>query len=242
MPLDMEQVRANVGAFNMSLAHLAGDFLTHKFFHGNEFQDSGFEAVRVVLVDVLWATQVNREGTLGRPEEAKPLHLLCAHLRDQFAHLRATLEPLGNADLLENNPELVCAHACAALDIIFNAEGINNKPLSFASKFLHWLAPSHCPIIDDRASKATRDLLPELWEPVALQGIEGEGPEIRKYKRWLLFYSSLLGEVDLETRMALVKYDEETQQNTSATLARRNTILRVLDKHFWIHGRRLAEA
>lgn len=245
MEFDMAQAKADISEFNGSLSHLAGDFLMHEFFRGDDFVAAEFEPVRVLLVDVLWSTQVNREGTRGRREEEKPLHLLCAHLRRQFGELEERLEPLLDLDLPEQKPESVSEHACAALRLVFETPGMNNKPLSFASKFLHWLAPRCCPIIDERARTATHKLLPELWAQVRLRkqrtGNQALDEKVHKFRRWVKYYSLLLQKLANAQQEELTKHDYETQNHTSEVLARRNTILRVLDKHFWIHGKHLVE-
>ena len=98
---------------------------------------------------------------------------------------------------------------------------------SFATKFMHWCTKEHFPIMDSAARCAIsrhEDRIASEFDPRDPDHCLGD------YRWWIHFYAGLLRSFG-EHAEAIVQADSE-----KATMP--NSLLRILDKYFWMKGLR----
>jgi len=236
---DVARAKKNIAAFNKSAAYLAGDWLMHEFFgHLRDGRKNQPASVCAVLVNALWKTQVDREkGAAMKSPSEKPLTRVCCHLEQCIGDLRGLARRLGT-NALVNYPDNVEDGACEALRLIFEVPNVQRKNYSFTTKFLHWLSPTNFPIVDSRARNNINELLRSHRRDCRRAYIPsgGCGTVEEDYKRWIWFYHYLLtAGMEQGWGEKLVEHDFISQSGDPIK-AIRNTLLRVLDKHFWMAG------
>jgi len=117
---------------------------------------------------------------------------------------------------------------------------------SFATKFLHWASRGLLPIVDGQARQAIRDQQ-QAWVAqghalVAEAHILADPvPYPRDYRRWVFFYSHVLRALDDHECGDQLRHSDHDDQ--LALVGERyelaieaNTLVRILDKIFWIGG------
>jgi hypothetical protein len=115
------------------------------------------------------------------------------------------------------------------------------------TKFLHWASSGRTPVWDSVVRNVVvhlqhqwRNLNPqEVNEDVMVPGEGWQVDPIRTYGRWIDFCSALV--LGLQARQpgileSLRNLDLESQATHHPEWAVRNTIIRVLDKYFWMKG------
>ena len=243
--IDLRDARENIAAFNKSAAYLAGDWLMHEFF--GQFRDGRQKqpaCVCAVLVDALWNTRVDAEpGTKQREPYEKPMNHICCDIEANGKRLRRLSLDLGREALLRF-PERVAEVAGESLELVGIAEGAARRNYSFATKFLHWLAPANFPVVDSRARKSINRLLSGQGQNCPGSFVTGQARScvVSDYRRWIWFYHHLVAAAtDDGWGLRLVAHDYDSQAGGPVG-QRQNTLLRVLDKHFWMAASPRAEA
>jgi hypothetical protein len=217
---------------NKILSFAAADFLTAREFKPYEALPKGEAARGVVIIDGLWATQVFRDpGALEKIVE------VCERKRQVY---QESLQELGGLSI-EKDPDKIKIWEIAKgmLEPLLSTEVSTKKQfLSFASKFLHWHAPEHLPIVDSHARAAIRRLQNDSGElpdgslsPETPASVSGK---ISDYAQWIRFYGKLIRELTQEDRESLKSTDREF---LPPQFRREYSLLRVLDKVFWYRGK-----
>lgn len=223
---DLDAAVTNVREFNKSHALVAADYLMHQCCVGvTPSSEPSKAAIKVVLVDGLWATQLFRdEGATDAISEAlaRPCHTLWS-----------TISALGSADL-EADPDTVYQAAKPVLRLILRRAGTSKQHYSFATKLLHWSTRQHFPIVDQNARKAINRFQRDQGDGrgrVLAPGFDEN--YVEEYRRWTRFYSILLTSLDDMASARLLHADKES---LPGPVKIENTLLRVLDKHFYVRG------
>jgi len=230
--LDMDKAIGAIRAYNASLCAQAGEHLLDVAF--SDFHMAMAPAgvhERIVLLDGLWGTRLFMER--GAPDR------IANSLAKKSEEIIGLLESLANNDLVER-PDRVTEIAQQALAVILNQVGEDGEKYrqnySFASKFFHWCTRHHFPIVDGKARKTINRWQRDLGVGVRVRSdtaAMGGLTYLREYERWITFYSDLLyglAENGAE-RLRRVDYDSQT-----ATYRVQNSVLRILDKYFYVQG------
>lgn len=230
--LDIDRAIESTRRFNSSVTMAASEHLLAQHFGSVQATlNPATVAERVVLLDGLWATQLFRESgasdRIVRSLEAKAPQLI------------ELLQPL-RWDDLEANVQRVIEAADAAMPAILNHSPDSTERhrqfYSFASKFLHWTTRHHFPIVDSRARERINEIQRAhnvrgrvRSDVAAMNGLE-YGQE---YRRWIHFYSDLIGGLVDQERETLLRADFDSQIPSYRI---KNSLLRVLDKVLYAQG------
>jgi len=226
---DVQAAKKAICRFNRAPSFVATDCVLDKFFpikgrptHASEI------AVYVVLIDGLWATQLYRDkGAADKIAKA---------LVDNWPSLAREPRRL-KPDDLERRPQQVYQAAKPLLDVVFNRTRTRTKHYSFATKFLHWMTRVHFPPVDRNARIAINWFQGQQACPRALR-INKCQPHadgyVAEYEKWIIFYYDLLNSIDRTDRKILLDVDRSSQPDQVRV---GNSILRVLDKVFFILGK-----
>ena len=223
---DPNAAAQNIEHFNTNVDYVAGDSLARRIFADS--QQNRSEGM-VVAINSLMKTNVTQRDQF----------LIAQQARDHWVEIFGGLERLP-VDALEHNPREVCRAAEPILSILVEVHGRDRRNYSFATKFLHWGSRGRLPIIDTKARKFIRalqqhppgdvneeSLIAHNWESTGFQ---------EDYKRWVNFYSRLMEGLPLQVKECLIETDWQVQHDNFPELALRNSLVRVLDKYFWIGG------
>ena len=230
--LDMDRAIRAIKVYNASPCSQAGERLLDVAF--SDFHVALAPAgvhERVVLLDGLWGTRLFMER--GAPDR------IASSLANKSAEISGLFESLADNDLIER-PDQVTAIAQQIMPVILNQVGENGEKYrqnySFASKFFHWCTRQHFPIVDKNARTAINQMQRDQGAVARVRSdttAMGGLTYLREYGRWIMFYSDLLhglGENDAE-RLRQADHDSQT-----ATYRVQNSVLRILDKYFYVQG------
>jgi hypothetical protein len=230
--LDLDEAEAAVRRYNSSISLVASDALLDRHFSPLEKALSPDQiAANVVLLDGLWQTRLYMEA--GASDR------IIANLSRQSEKLVGLLTELG-PDALERRPAKVVHVAREALPAILEQEpgagGKHRQNYSFATKFFHWCTRVHFPIVDSKARKRVNELQAAAGvrprvrsDTAAMAGLT----YVQEYERWIGFYSDLISALAPGDRETLMRADHDSQ---SPAYRVSNSLLRVLDKVFYIQG------
>ena len=221
---DIDAAVRRVEKFNGTHALVAADHVMHECCVGTAPPTHPSEAaIKVVLVDGLWATQLFRdEGATDAISER------LARCDDK---LWLAIDKLGPADL-KSKPDAVYETAKPFLKLILTEAGTSKQHYSFATKLLHWCTRQHFPIVDKNARKAINRFQRDQGDDhgrVLAPGFDED--YVEEYRRWTRFYSILLNSLDDKASARLLHADKES---LPGPVKIENTLLRVLDKHFYV--------
>ena len=229
--MDVDAAIIAIKQYNASSTLLTADSLLRQHFPTiSASLDHSTMAERVVLLDALWATRLFMES--GSTER------IIGSLITHAAEIERVLLALPS-NALENDPHLVVAAAQRLLPVILHLTADDgSKPrqnYSFATKFFHWVTRHHFPIVDSKARKCISEI----------QAYHNASNRVRKYPpytdlsyleeypRWILFYSDLIAGLTLDVKERLLTADGESQPTSRRA---QNSLLRILDKVFYIQG------
>jgi hypothetical protein len=228
--LDLSAVRTSLKELNASTSFVAAEAILHEHFgDARSSLAEGRAASLVVLVDGLWGTQLFREaGAADRIAE---------RVTRRAALVCSTLDLLDGDDLVQD-PSKTYKAAKALLPILMGERGTGTRQnYSFASKFLHWCSPKHFPIMDAKARTALHRFqrIHAVTKNAVLSSTATMGnlSYLEEYERWIQFYGDLISSLTAHQVGELIDADFRSQP---APLATRNSVLRVLDKHFYFEG------
>lgn len=187
--------------------------------------DAETAAGGIHVLDRLWSTQLR----FDRKAEAQ----LCTAYVQQRHHLSDLLRVLEGMRL-EEDASRVYEVSAAVLETFLGAT--TKAHYSFATKLLHWHAREHLPIMDSNARKAIRDLGRRSELPPDLIPLSAPARDqyCRDYGAWIRFYAELIKALRPKDRDALVSADTQSQPREFAV---GNSLLRVLDKVFFLRGK-----
>ena len=230
----MQGAEEAIRKFNGSQTLLASDRLMHLHFKSVvESFESKTIAERIVLVDRVWATQLFRER--GSADEiVTKLKKHSEMLIERVAELRK--------DALAENPEQVVTVAEEVFPVILrqvesNSQGRRSRQnYSFATKFFHWTTREHFPIVDRLARSRIHQIQKQNGVASTIRrnyySAAGLSP-VKEYPLWIRFYSELIRMLSPSQRESLLSWDNESQSWETRV---ENSLLRVLDKVFYIQG------
>lgn len=230
--LDLGAAIAAIRQYNSSATLLAADRLMHVHFAEVEGSfDPTTLAECVVLLDGLWATRLFMEPGASDRIVAS----LVAHA-NRLAPIPSEL----TEDALERDPKTVSNIARQVLPVILRHSPGSvprfRQNYSFATKVFHWTTRYHFLIVDSR-SRARINAIQRSQgirsagrsSTAAMQGLTHDN----EYVRWILFYSDLIAGLEAGDRDMFIETDLTSQP---ADHRRMNSLLRILDKVFYIQG------
>ena len=217
-----------ISDFNDDIGLLASDFLMDKHFI---IMEQGLVPLKVILLDRVWSTQLFRnEGASERIWE---------NLMENWKSICSYLENLKNIGI-KDSPKEVYAIARDVFSYILNIKGIKQH-YSFTTKFFHWCTREHFPIVDNRARIAINKIQRNhnITRGIVLKSTAEMGrlSYLDEYERWIYFYSDLLNSMAEANYKELIAIDKQTQNSTSKIFTVENSLLRILDKVFYILGK-----
>jgi len=227
---DVDWGMQKLGDFNRNAFWVASDRMLRELFREPV---RGQAKALVQAVDALMHTRV--------PEDAREcLSEVITGTWEAIFALREEIE----AQHLRDNPQGTWDRAAPILGRLLNIDGID-RHYSFATKFLHWASCGRLPIVDSRARRSIRGQQQAYrqaghpWRDDTRLLREAGVDRCEDYKKWVFFYSRLLQGL-AEHEAGLREQDLHTQleavQDGENLVLGDNTLLRVLDKIFWIAG------
>jgi len=229
MEIDIERFINEIRRFNNSEMLLASDYVVKKHFPDNFGQlNPDNLAIQLVLLDGLWGTQLFRDA--GAIEE-----ILLA-LQDNWQIIHNHISQL-NENSLTEDPEIMCEVAENVFTVILNIGGHHRRHYSFTTKFFHWCTCQHFPIYDKNALSGIITFLQDNQNG-NVYGIQEMAPDTwaQTYCAWVRFYSDLLNYLAADNYDRILKKEDScTQRNTNPALFVDNSLLRILDKVFYIN-------
>jgi len=225
--LDVTRACADIRKFNADSTYRASDWMVGQAFAAYEALPEGQAVCAMMLVDSLWNTSLLRFN----PEDFDALFEVYEQHRALYAQTLVRIYPL----TLEREPDRVWEHAATMLRPLLESDRTEKRHYSFATKLLHWHAPEHLPIMDSFARKGIHSMQKECGQTECLiRSDVPVGSEVEEYRDWVRFYGWLLSRLTHEERKRL---KEEDADSLPKPLHRDNTLLRILDKVFYIRGR-----
>jgi len=223
-----------IESFNRDYIYAATDSLTARHFRSYQVLPTDEAAYAVALIDGLWAT-----GLRYVPGAGEIMLRLYEKHKDVCQRKLEELKAVRLAD----DPERVFDLASSMLEAFVGESVSGPKQYSFASKFFHWHAPQHLPIVDSNARRAIRALQEEssAYDNMIRKDTSlARGTPIRDYWRWVLFYSDLIRELSERGQDRVLL--EADRRSLAGEFRLENTLLRVLDKVFYVRGSRSRSA
>jgi hypothetical protein len=232
---DVDRACADVQEFNnnkkLGYALAASDYLVAREFQPYAALTPDKALCAMLLIDGLWGTNVSR---YDRGENA-----LDALWKSYVKKSRLYQDCISRLQVLklESDAGEVCKIAHRMLLPLLGEAETRRKHYSFVTKFLHWHAPDHLPITDSRARAAINDLQRKagIRRGQVFASIVNLGPQERldEYRRWVEFYGTLIRALPAEAAERLRKQDWES---LTGAFQRKNSLLRILDKVFYMRG------
>lgn len=230
---DLNWAKRQLDHFNSNLFWIAADRMAWNLFHK---PCRTWAQWLVVGVDSLMRTRVPDADRITLSED----------IREMWQCVRRMANTIGRHDLREN-PQAVFDRVKPLFESLLTGQGNGRRHYSFASKFLHWASNGRLPIVDDLARKsiqsrqrAFRQANP-TWVNETRVLRDPRRDRADDYKRLLFFYSDILrGLKEHGKEESLLKRDRQKQSHTAQRrkefIIKTNTLVRVLDKVFWIDG------
>lgn len=235
--LNMDEAINSIREFNSSEPLLVGDYLIKKHFPDDftEIKPDNLP-VLIVLLNGLWGTQLFLDPGV--------IETMVSKLREQWPTICEVLSGLGENGLAEESSKVYEA-AREIFPVILNKNLGHKQHYSFTAKFFHWCTRNHFPIVDSRARKSINNFQRRHQITRSTQGLIRITPpksmdKLEEYEKWVNFYSDLLNSLSDEYCKELLEADKSSQMRTNEALTVDNTLLRVLDKVFYIQGNRLS--
>jgi len=181
--------------------------------------------LRLWIVNGLWSAGIQRHR--------EHMHKIFEKLRDDLTSVNASIDEVRDFDYCNDDVELLWRAIPHTFSLVYGAA--NHYPV-FAAKFFHWCAPRAFPIIDGNAQRAIRRFQDLNDWPRGKKLPKSGRLTTKHYKNLIYFYKEFIVEmvekhnVDIDK---LIQWDYDTQP---AGFQYKNTILRVLDKYFWMKG------
>jgi hypothetical protein len=227
--IDIESFINEIQVFNNNEANLACDYLVRQNFPDNfaQINPNGL-ATQVILIDGLWQTRLFQDA--GATES------IILALRDNWPEICNCIAQL-NENSITENPEVVSDVAEYVFGVILNIGQGHVRHYSFTTKFFHWCTCTHFPIYDANALNGITRFLQDN-QAGDVYGIVQMVPNnwTQVYSAWVHFYSDLLDYLDAHDYVQiLVEADNNTQANTNPALLVDNSLLRILDKVFYMN-------
>ncbi|PKL47791.1 MAG: hypothetical protein CVV39_05295 [Planctomycetes bacterium HGW-Planctomycetes-1] len=227
---ELERVKKGIRKFNSNPVNLAADYSIAKQFGHILNGEICHLPGAIVLLDGFFQTGLRFQGY-------DSIHEIYDNLQQQWVNVQASLGNLQQLPMaIQEQDERI-----RLLGLI--PELVRGRrrvwPYSFATKFFHWCAREHFPIMDSKSRVAIhnfqitknvrrRDLLINKGKP------KGQGECIEEYKKWINFYNRFFIDNAEDTLEQIEQCDEEAQNGSPFHI--QNTLLRVLDKYFYIKG------
>jgi hypothetical protein len=230
--LNLNHLRQKVSEFNSSGApYYLADLALHQAFRNGLKKENLL--LCIMAVNSFWNANVDKEP--------KSLKYICESVFSKFTMINSIIKSIREYSLPINEKYLselikfvhrVAPHFLKAP----NGKRIN---YSFTTKFLHWCCPSTLPIIDNLSARAINRIVGQkiIWVP-GPNKITSIDLCLRGYEEAIRFYNDVLGELTEKEKDKLVQYDLDTQPSG---LKEENTVIRILDKAFWMEEKELIE-
>lgn len=233
--LNQEEVMRAITEFNNPI-NLATDYLTHTQFE--HINDPQVIPAMVTVINGLWGTNIQGNHPT----------IISGSLQANWEVIQNCLNRLHGVHTLYQGADnieigLILDVARQVFPFILTPPGLPqiNVNYVFATKFFHWCAREYFPITDNRRSRPainglqTRNAVPAgdivpLNPPAPADGLQ---PYFDDYRRWITFYRNLFA-TNANMLPKLWVHDRLTQANPRLRVE--NTLLRILDKYFYIQG------
>lgn len=234
--LNQEEVMHAITEFNSPI-NLATDYLTHSQFE--HINDPQVMPAIVAVINGLWGTLIleNRLTIISRSLQANWQGI--QNSLNRLHGLRTLYQGASPAEIGE-----ILDVARLVFPYILAPPNLPPIPVNyvFATKFFHWCAREYFPITDNRRSRPAingfqiRNAVPaaDIVPPNPPAPGDGLGPYVDDYRRWITFYRNLFA-TNANMLPKLWVHDRLTQPNRRLRVE--NTLLRILDKYFYIRGR-----
>jgi hypothetical protein len=227
---DVNRACADVHEFNnnkkLGYALAASDYLVAREFQPYAALTPDKALCAMLLLDSLWGTQVSRYDRAGDIDTLQTLQRLYEKNLGLYQECLSQLRGVK----LESDPDAVCRIASNLFRPLVNEGETHKKHHSFVSKFLHWHAPEHLPIADSRALRSISSLQRKLGERQRV----APPTTASLYHRWIKFYGSLIGALSRSDGAS--RLEQQDRESLPAEFARSNSLLRILDKVFYMRG------
>ena len=239
--LDIDDVKEHVRRFNNREEWVLGDNLVREIFSAELYEVKVIE--RVCVLNTMWKTNL--------PD--KEIILVGRKLYNEYFQTNEwndikemIVNVKINGGLRETNEE-IRQNLC---DSMFNKvleilrEVTGERKYVFSAKFCHWIAPEVFPIIDRRNARPVihqeqirenfeeNELITEITDNFNIDD------SVHDYKKLINFYAKELQNLEQTIINKLILFDYTTQSENYKHI---NTILRILDKYFWLKGREHGE-
>ena len=229
--LDMQDVIKTVGELNQDAKLLHTDFILDRMFpaYGKPLEPNKLGSI-VSTLDRQMATQLFWQ--------AGALESITSNLEKNVQGMNRQLARLGPHDFRQD-PDKVYSLATELFPIILDLGKHHNQNYSFTTKFFHWCTRQHFPIVDKHSRRAISNLQSsEGVDSKTRIKISGDNAMtyIEEYRKWVDFYSSLLNSLSDHDSNELLETDISSQRRTAEHLMVNSSILRVLDKYFFMKG------
>jgi len=224
--LPLKKALRRIMEFNDGLTYMATDYLIAMHFQNlNKSLDPAMIGAGVILLDSLWNTNLRFADD--------DTNKIIRELSRKSVWLKKELMHLGREDL-RLNPHKIVKMARRVFGVILDAKGVKLQHYSFATKFFHWCTRRHFPIMDSMARKAINRFEKSCGAGhCRIPKFEIDEEHLDDYERWIYFYSKLMNSIRDADIAALLKADSRSRHSQ---LVQKNSLLRVLDKIFYIEG------
>lgn len=220
--LTIRQAQRAIELFNKGTPYPAYDAVVAVTFSAELNPHS--HLIRVSVLDALFGTNLSRsKPPRGRPR--KPLEEISEAIRASCEDIEHRLQSLESQNLMMLNLGDGEVRRIIQSSVETVVSCCNNRAVSFATKYLHFVKPALFAPWDSVAREVAKRLLPEM------------APEARgmaTYVQLLIAHQRIWLSLTEEQQNGLLGYDFETQPDT---WRRRNTPVRVVDKVLWATGK-----
>jgi hypothetical protein len=212
-------------AFNADDGVPFSDFLVASTFQQPATPLNHYE--RVCILDALFDTRLRQSRPVGGTPR-KSLYTISEAIRECLPALHETAQHLGDGslatlDFADNN---IRQRYSDLLHTVLDC--LNNNSLSFAAKYLHFIFPGLFPIWDRLVPQAINDFVDHpLFPPNPPKTIDN-------YLLLCAHYREVIADFTDDDIANILEQDFVSQPEDWRW---HNTIVRILDKAYWWHGR-----
>jgi len=225
--LPLAKAKEAIKEFNSEYETMVSDYLVYQHFLKIKHTfDPEIVGAGAILLDKLWNTNIQYSGDMKK---------ICRALGEKCSFIEGELKKLNENDL-KDHPEKIMDVASKVFPVILN--GKKKRHYSFTTKFFHWCSPQHFPMVDLKARKAIRSFQKE--QLIAKQNLIRNQESfddcddcLDDYEDWVYFYSNLLRGISEDDEELLKQADRKSKY---PGLVVQHSLLRILDKVFWIWG------
>jgi len=222
--LPLAKAKEAIKEFNSEYETMVSDYLVYQHFLKIKHAfDPEIVGAGAILLDKLWNTNIQYSGDMKK---------ICRALGEKCSFIEGELKKLNENDL-KDHPENIMDVVRKVFPVILN--GKKKRHYSFTTKFFHWCSPQHFPMVDLKARKAIRRFQKKSSVPknLTVKSSPDYSNYLDDYEDWVYFYSNLLRGISEDDEELLKQADRKSKY---PGLVVQHSLLRILDKVFWIWG------